>query len=113
MPSHFANAHVQSHIATNDRVLEPVGPGFFAYARRKRHNRTFSEDERHEAEEKAKHIVEEETVDFEYEEVDPTTVNTDPTNWKVKKKKPNMLNKILIHIYYNIATRQLCSVGFD
>lgn len=75
------------NIATSDRVLEPVGPGFFAYARRKRHNRTFSEDERHEAEEKAKLIVEEETVDFEYEEVDPTTVNTDPTNWKVRKNR--------------------------
>lgn len=79
-----ANAY---NIATSDRVLEPVGPGFFAYARRKRHNRTFSEDERHQAEEKAKHIVEEETVDFEYEEVDPTTVNTDPTNWKVRKNR--------------------------
>ncbi|KAI9498510.1 DnaJ domain-containing protein [Zychaea mexicana] len=68
--------------ASADRLLEPVGPGFFAYARRKRHNRTFSEDERHQAEEKASQIVEEEKVDFEYEDVDLTTVNTDPTNWK-------------------------------
>lgn len=64
--------------------MEPVGPSFFAYARRKRHNRTFSEDERHQAEERAKLVVEEEQVDFEYEDVDPSTVNTDPTNWKVK-----------------------------
>ncbi|KAL1934575.1 hypothetical protein VTP01DRAFT_6757 [Rhizomucor pusillus] len=67
---------------TTERLLEPVGPSFFAYARRKRHNRTFSEDERHQAEERAKLVVEEEQVDFEYEDVDPSTVNTDPTNWK-------------------------------
>ncbi|KAI7850207.1 DnaJ domain-containing protein [Circinella umbellata] len=68
--------------APKERLLEPVGPGFFAYARRKRHNRTFSEDERQQAEERANQIVEEEKVDFEYEDVDIDTVNTDPTNWK-------------------------------
>lgn len=94
------------NIATSDRVLEPVGPGFFAYARRKRHNRTFSEDERHEAEEKAKQIVEEETVDFEYEDVDPDTVNTDPTNWKVKKDTGSQSRTSYIdYVLYNIATR--------
>lgn len=72
-------------LGTTERLLEPVGPSFFAYARRKRHNRTFSEDERHQAEERAKLVVEEEQADFEYEDVDPSTVNTDPTNWKVKK----------------------------
>lgn len=94
------------NIATSDRVLEPVGPGFFAYARRKRHNRTFSEDERHEAEEKAKLIVEEETVDFEYEDVDPDTVNTDPTDWKVKKDTGSQSRTSYIdYVLYNIATR--------
>lgn len=68
--------------AATQRVLEPVGPTFFAYASRKLHNRTFSEDERYQAEQKAKQVVEEEKVDFEYEDVDLDTVNTDPTNWK-------------------------------
>ncbi|KAI8380939.1 DnaJ domain-containing protein [Radiomyces spectabilis] len=67
-----------------DRLLEPVGPHFLAHARRKRHNRTFSEDELHQAKEKAEQVVEEEKVDFEYEEVDTNTVNTDPTQWKTQ-----------------------------
>ncbi|CAO3697608.1 hypothetical protein G6F70_001734 [Rhizopus microsporus] len=70
--------------ATTDRLLEPVGRHFLAHARRKTHNRTFSEDERHQAEEKANQVVEEETVDFEYEDVDINSVNTDPTQWKTQ-----------------------------
>ncbi|KAI9305440.1 DnaJ domain-containing protein [Cunninghamella echinulata] len=65
-----------------DRLLEPVGPQFLAHARRKRHNRTFSEDELHQAKEKASQVEEQEKVDFEYEDVDITTVNQDPTQWK-------------------------------
>ncbi|KAI9469908.1 MAG: DnaJ domain-containing protein [Benjaminiella poitrasii] len=68
--------------ATTDRLIEPVGRHFLAHARRKTHNRTFSEDERHQAEEKANQVVEEEKVDFEYEDVDIDTVNQDPTQWK-------------------------------
>ncbi|KAG0743663.1 hypothetical protein G6F57_006015 [Rhizopus arrhizus] len=68
--------------ATQERLLEPVGRHFLAHARRKTQNRTFSEDERHEAEEKANQVVEEETVEFEYEEVDVDSVNQDPTQWK-------------------------------
>ncbi|CAO3607288.1 unnamed protein product [Cunninghamella blakesleeana] len=68
--------------ATTDRLLEPVGPQFLAHARRKRHNRTFSEDELHQAKEKASQVEEEEKVDFEFEDVDIDTVNTDPTQWK-------------------------------
>ncbi|KAI8141529.1 DnaJ domain-containing protein [Fennellomyces sp. T-0311] len=82
--SYKADQAHASASATSDRLLEPVGPSFFAYARRKRHNRTFSEDERHQAEEKANQIVEEEKVDFEYEDVDIDTVNTDPTAWKTQ-----------------------------
>ncbi|KAI7907277.1 DnaJ domain-containing protein [Cokeromyces recurvatus] len=68
--------------ATTDRLIEPVGRHFLAHARRKTHNRTFSEDERHQAEEKANQVVEEEKVDFEFEDVDINTVNQDPTQWK-------------------------------
>ncbi|SAL96199.1 hypothetical protein [Absidia glauca] len=70
--------------ATTDRLLEPVGQHFLAHARRKRHNRTFSEDELHQATEKASQVVDEEKVDFEYEDVDITTVNQDPTQWKTQ-----------------------------
>ncbi|OBZ90293.1 Zuotin [Choanephora cucurbitarum] len=68
--------------ATTERLIEPVGRHFLAHARRKTNNRTFSEDERHQAEEKANQVVEEETVEFEYEDVDIDTVNQDPTQWK-------------------------------
>ncbi|KAL0079268.1 DnaJ domain-containing protein [Phycomyces blakesleeanus] len=70
--------------ATQARLLEPVGQHFLAHARRKRNNRTFSEDEIHQAEEKASQVVEEEKVDFVYEDVDSTTVNNDPTQWKTQ-----------------------------
>ncbi|KAI8098849.1 DnaJ domain-containing protein [Halteromyces radiatus] len=69
---------------TTDRLLEPVGQHFLAHARRKRHNRTFSEDEMHQAKEKASQVVDEEKVDFEYEHVDISTVNQDPTQWKTQ-----------------------------
>ncbi|KAG1468771.1 hypothetical protein G6F56_003644 [Rhizopus delemar] len=73
-----------SHAATEQRLLEPVGRHFLAHARRKTQNRTFSEDERHEAEKKASQVVEEETVEFAYEDVDITQVNQDPTQWKAQ-----------------------------
>ncbi|KAG2191179.1 hypothetical protein INT46_001720 [Mucor plumbeus] len=68
--------------AATDRLIEPVGRHFLAHARRKTHNRTFSEDEMHQAQEKANQVVEEETVEFEYEDVDINSVNQDPTQWK-------------------------------
>ncbi|KAI8062622.1 DnaJ domain-containing protein [Gongronella butleri] len=69
---------------TTERLLEPVGRHFLAHARRKKFNRTFSEDERHQAEERASRIEESEKVTFEYEDVDITTVNQDPTQWKTQ-----------------------------
>ncbi|KAI9275339.1 DnaJ domain-containing protein [Sporodiniella umbellata] len=70
--------------ATEQRLLEPVGRHFLAHARRKTQNRSFSEDERHQAEEKANQVVEEETVEFQYEDVDISEVNQDPTQWKAQ-----------------------------
>jgi DnaJ family protein C protein 2 len=70
--------------APTERLIEPVGRHFLAHARRKTHNRTFSEDELHQAQEKASQVVEEEAVEFEYENVDITTVNQDPTQWKTQ-----------------------------
>ncbi|ORX50595.1 DnaJ-domain-containing protein [Hesseltinella vesiculosa] len=69
---------------TTERLLEPVGRHFLAHARRKRFNRTFSEDERHQAEERASRIEQEEKVEFVYEDVDIDLVNQDPTQWKTQ-----------------------------
>ncbi|KAI8979191.1 DnaJ domain-containing protein [Mycotypha africana] len=70
--------------ATSERLLEPVGRHFLAHARRKTQNRTFSEDERHQAEEKANQVEKEEKDEFEYEDVDIDMVNQDPTQWKTQ-----------------------------
>ena len=42
--------------ASQNRAIEPVGPHFLAHARRKRHQRTFSEDERIQAANTAKKV---------------------------------------------------------
>ncbi|KAG2176385.1 hypothetical protein INT43_005619 [Umbelopsis isabellina] len=80
--SESSSVNHASITAPSERLLEPVGPHFLAYARRKRHNRTFSEDERHVAEEKAAMAVEEEEVDLEEEVIDPSLFNLDPAEWK-------------------------------
>ncbi|ORY87742.1 DnaJ domain-containing protein, partial [Protomyces lactucae-debilis] len=63
------------------RQLEPVGQYFLAHARRKRHGRTFSEDERIEAERNVKQVeeVEEEEAD---EPESAELLKSDPKNWK-------------------------------
>lgn len=63
------------------RALEPVGQYFLAHARRKRHGRTFSEDERIQAEQNVKKV---EAVEDE-EEDEPETaelLKSDPKDWK-------------------------------
>lgn len=63
------------------RTLEPVGQYFLAHARRKRHGRTFSEDERIQAEQNVKKV---ESVEDE-EEDEPETaeiLKSDPKDWK-------------------------------
>ncbi|KAL1977793.1 hypothetical protein VTN31DRAFT_652 [Thermomyces dupontii] len=67
--------------AATQRNLEPVGPQFLAHARRKRHNRTFSEDERIQAQEKVKK-VEEDTDDEISEPEDPALLQLDARDWK-------------------------------
>ncbi|RUP49003.1 DnaJ domain-containing protein [Jimgerdemannia flammicorona] len=66
------------------RIIEPVGPHFHAYARRKRHNRTFSEDERHLAEEKASRVEMEEEVELEEEPEYYSQLQRDPKDWKTQ-----------------------------
>ena len=49
--------------ASAQRTIEPVGPHFLSHARRARHKRTFSEDDRIQAQEKAKNIEKEDDGD--------------------------------------------------
>ena len=63
------------------RSVEPVGQHFLAHARRKRHGRSFSEDERIEAERNVKNVedVEEEEED---EPESAALLKSDPKDWK-------------------------------
>lgn len=66
---------------TKNRSIEPVGPHFLAHARRKRHGRTFSEDERIQAEQ-TKKDVDENVDDEEEEKEDYALLHRDPKDWK-------------------------------
>lgn len=64
------------------REIEPVGQHFLAHARRKRHKRTFSEDERIQAAENVKKV--EDVDDGEISEPeDPMMLGRDAKDWKV------------------------------
>ena len=64
------------------RSIEPVGPHFLAHARRARHKRTFSEDDRIEAQERAKKTEKDEDSDISEPE-DPLLLQRDAKEWKV------------------------------
>ena len=68
--------------ASNLRSIEPAGPHFLAHARRARHKRTFSEDDRIQAQEKAKKVEEDEVSDISEEE-DPMMLQREAKDWKV------------------------------
>lgn len=63
------------------RAIEPVGPHFLAHARRKRHKRTFSEDERVQAATQAKKIEVEDQDEFDEHE-DPMMLQREAKDWK-------------------------------
>ncbi|BFZ53986.1 Zuotin [Savitreella phatthalungensis] len=63
------------------RSVEPVGQHFLAHARRKRHSRTFSEDERLEAEKNVKNVEEVEEEEAEEPE-SAELLKSDPKDWK-------------------------------
>ncbi|OJD12787.1 hypothetical protein AJ78_06664 [Emergomyces pasteurianus Ep9510] len=67
--------------SATQRNVEPVGPHFLAHARRKRHQRTFSEDDRIQAQENVKKIEEDE-VDEISEPEDPIMLQRDAKDWK-------------------------------
>ncbi|KAF3934401.1 Zuotin [Dactylellina cionopaga] len=63
------------------RNLEPVGPHYLAHARRKRHHRTFSEDDRIVAAQQAKNVEDADSGEISEPE-DPMLLSRDPKDWK-------------------------------
>lgn len=69
--------------ASTQRTIEPVGPHFLAHARRARHKRTFSEDDRIQAQERVKNVEEDDDSDVSEPE-DPMMLQREAKDWKVK-----------------------------
>ncbi|EON70000.1 hypothetical protein W97_09266 [Coniosporium apollinis CBS 100218] len=67
--------------SATQRIVEPVGPHFLAHARRKRHKRTFSEDDRIQAQENVKKVEDEDAGDISEPE-DPLMLQRDAKDWK-------------------------------
>ncbi|KAI1177840.1 DnaJ-domain-containing protein [Nemania sp. FL0916] len=67
--------------ASTQRTIEPVGPHFLAHARRARHKRTFSEDDRIQAQERAQKIEKDDESD-ESEPEDPMMLQREAKDWK-------------------------------
>ncbi|KAI0871096.1 DnaJ-domain-containing protein [Hypoxylon argillaceum] len=67
--------------ASVQRTIEPVGPHFLAHARRARHKRTFSEDDRIQAQERAQKIEKDEESE-ESEAEDPMMLQREAKDWK-------------------------------
>ncbi len=65
-----------------ERTIEPVGPHFLAHARRARHKRTFSEDDRIQAQERATKVEEEDDGEISEPE-DPMMLQREAKDWKV------------------------------
>ncbi|KAK0730297.1 DnaJ domain-containing protein [Lasiosphaeris hirsuta] len=63
------------------RTIEPVGPHFLAHARRARHKRTFSEDDRIQAQERAKNVEDVDEGEISEPE-DPMMLQRDAKDWK-------------------------------
>jgi DnaJ family protein C protein 2 len=66
------------------RSIEPVGPHFLAHARRARHKRTFSEDDRIQAQESAKNVEDAEESEMSEPE-DPMMLQREAKDWKVRR----------------------------
>lgn len=67
------------------RKLEPYGPQFLAFARRKRHGRTFSEDDRIQAQSKVKKIEDDDSGEISEPE-DPLMLQRDAKDWRVRHR---------------------------
>src|ERR1700761_6562577 len=71
------------------RTIEPVGPHFLAHARRARHKRTFSEDDRIQAQERAKKVEDDDDSEMSEPE-DPLMLQRDAKDWKVRRGRTRM-----------------------
>lgn len=67
--------------APTSRAIEPVGPHFLAHARRKRHKRTFSEDERIQAAQSVKQTEQDDDGEISEPE-DPMMLQREAKDWK-------------------------------
>ncbi|KAK3185574.1 Zuotin [Lecanicillium sp. MT-2017a] len=65
------------------RSIEPVGPHFLAHARRARHKRTFSEDDRIQAQESAKKVEDADEGEMSEPE-DPMMLSREAKDWKTQ-----------------------------
>ncbi|EPQ66010.1 Bgt-592 [Blumeria graminis f. sp. tritici] len=63
------------------RNFEPVGPHYLAHARRARHKRTFSEDDRIQALENVKKVEDDDSGEISESE-DPSMLLRDAKDWK-------------------------------
>ncbi|KAF2971760.1 hypothetical protein GQX73_g1871 [Xylaria multiplex] len=72
---------IGSITAFTQRTIEPVGPHFLAHARRARHKRTFSEDDRIQAQERAQKVEKDEESE-ESEAEDPMMLQREAKDWK-------------------------------
>ena len=73
---------VGSLSSATERKVEPVGPHFLAHARRRRHKRTFSEDDRIQAEKNVKKIEDDDAGEISEPE-DPQMLLREAKDWKV------------------------------
>jgi hypothetical protein len=73
---------IASLSAATQRSIEPVGPHFLAHARRARHKRTFSEDDRIQAQENVKKVEDDDSGEITEPE-DPMMLSRDAKDWKV------------------------------
>lgn len=83
LPDNWQAPAPQDLSDTVKRSIEPIGPGFLAHARRTLRGRTFSEDEKLEAERNVKQTEDGSSEDAFFEEyVDPQLLKHDPKDWK-------------------------------
>ena len=76
--------------STTSRNVEPVGPHFLAHARRRRHKRTFSEDERIEAQKNVKKVEEDDSGEISEPE-DPMMLAREAKDWKVRTTEHSLV----------------------
>ncbi len=74
-----------------NRKIEPYGAAFLAHARRKRHGRTFSEDDRIQALSKVKKTEDDDAGEISEPE-DPLMLQREAKDWKVIQYERNLLH---------------------